>query len=171
MKTVTIWFEKVVIFALLMMVLPFVSEVMGQSPDKSGLNWISYTQAAEQADDEEKKLMIFLEAEWCMVCKRMHREVFTNDEVISLMNSDFYPVRMDIESDAMIPVKGKRVSKKEFSKSIGIYGTPTILFLNSNEEVIGNFVGYSDSEEMISLLTYITSEAYLTESLESYTNP
>ena len=169
MKTLKDWFDKVVIFALLMMVLPLVSLVKGQSPDKSDVSWISYAEAAKQA--EAKKLMIFLEAEWCMVCKRMHREVFTNDEVFSLINRGFYLVRMDIESVAMIPVKGKMISKKESSKSIGIYGTPTILFLNSKEEVIGNFVGYSDAEDMISLLTYITSDAYLTESLGSYSNP
>lgn len=171
MKTVTDWIVKVVIFTLLMMVLPLASLVKGQSPDKSDVSWISYAEAAKQAEAETKKLMIFLEAEWCMVCKRMHREVFTNDEVFSLINRDFYPVKMDIESDAIIPVKGKMISKKEFSKSIGIYGTPTLLFLNSKEEVIGNFVGYSDAEDMISLLTYITSDAYLTESLESYSNP
>lgn len=171
MKKVAGCFEKVVIFALLMMVFPFASEVVGQSTDKSNVNWVSFAEAAKQADAEEKKLMIFLEAEWCMVCKRMHEEVFTKSNVFSLLNRGFYPVRMDIESDTMIPVKGKWVSKKEFSKDIGIYGTPTILFLNSNEEVIGNFVGYSDAEDMINLLTYIASDAYLTESLESYINP
>lgn len=171
MKAEASWYKLVLIVTFLMMVLPLATEVKGQSSARTDVSWISYAEAAEMADAEEKKVMIFLEAEWCTVCKRMHREIFTKDEVFSLINSDFYPVRLDIESDDMIPVKGKMVSKKEFSKSVGVYGTPTILFLNSNEEVIGNFVGYSDDEDMKRLLTFITSDAYLTESLESYSSP
>ena len=115
--------------------------------------------------------MLFLEAEWCIVCKRMHREVFTNREVTSLINNDFYAVKMDIESEEMIPVNGEMISKKEYSKSIGIYGTPTILFIDSNDDVIGNFVGYVDEKGMVILLNFIKSDAYLTESLESYSRP
>lgn len=153
----------------LMLALFFAFGVNAQSPDETDVNWISYEDAIEQV--EEKKMMVFLEAEWCMVCKRMHQEVFTNDEVSSLINRDFFAVKMDIESNDRIPVNGGMVSKMEYSKSIGIYGTPTILFLDSSEDIIGNFVGYSDSAEMVTLLSYIVSDAYLTESLEEYTNP
>ena len=168
MKAEASWYKLVLLITFLMMVLPLATEVKGQSSARTDVSWISYAEAAEKADAEEKKVMIFLEADWCMVCKRMHREVFTNNEVFSLINSDFYPVRLDIESDDMIPVNGETISKKEYSKSIGIYGTPTILFLNSKEEVIGNFVGYSDDEEMKKLLTFISSDAYLTERLDDY---
>jgi len=154
-----------------MMLTLLVFEVHGQSSNTSDVRWISYTDAAEKADAVNKKRMVFLEAEWCIVCKRMHREVFTNGEVASLINSDYYAVRMDIESEEMIPVSGDMISKKEYSKSIGIYGTPTILFIDSNDDVIGNFVGYLDEEGMTTLLNFITSEAYLTESLESYSRP
>lgn len=150
-----------------MLTLPFVISVKAQSTNEPGVNWTSYAEATKQAED--KKVMVFLEAEWCGVCKRMHREVFTNSKVFSLINSEFLAVKMDIESEDRIPVNGDMISKKEYSKNIGIYGTPTILFLNSNEDIIGNFVGYSDSGEMVTLLNYIASDAYLSGSLEEYT--
>lgn len=157
-----------VTFLLMSLLVP---DVKAQSSyDESDVNWISYSKAAEEAKTTDKKLMLFLEADWCGICKRMHREVFTNDEVASLISSDFYPVRIDIESDDMIPVKGEMISQKEYSKSVGIYGTPTILFLDSNEEIVGNFVGYSDESEMARLLNFIASGAYMNETLESYTN-
>lgn len=161
--------KQVIFISVLILALPFVFEVNAQPANEPGVNWISYAEAAKQA--EHKKVMVFLEAEWCVVCKRMHREVFTNSEVFSMLNSDFFAVKMDIESHDQIPVNGSMISKMEFSKSIGIYGTPTILFLNSSEDIIGNFVGYSDSGEMVTLLNYIASDAYLTVSLEEYTNP
>ena len=160
--------KQVTIILVFILALPFVFSVNAQSVNGQGVNWISYAEATKQAED--KKVMVFLEAEWCVVCKRMHREVFTNDEVFSLINSDFLAVKMDIESEDRIPVNGDMISKMEFSKSIGIYGTPTILFLNSNEDIIGNFVGYSDSGEMVTLLNYIASDAYLSGSLEEYTD-
>jgi len=169
MKSLMIFCKQVVIIIFLILALPFVYEVKAQPTDENGVNWISYADAIKQA--EEKKVMVFLEAEWCVVCKRMHKEVFTDNEVFSLINRDFFAVKMDIESQDRIPVNGNMVSKMEYSKSIGIYGTPTILFLDRNEDIIGNFVGYSDSGEMVTLLTYIVSDAYLTESLEEYTNP
>ena len=171
MKTLTSFSQSVVIFTCLIMITLLVTEVHGQSSNTSDVRWTSYADAAEQADAVNKKRMLFLEAEWCIVCKRMHREVFTNGEVSTLINNDFYAVRMDIESEEMIPVNREMISKKEYSKSIGIYGTPTILFIDSNDDVIGNFVGYLDEKGMVILLNFIKSDAYLTENLESYSRP
>lgn len=168
MKTATARLTQFLIFTLLMMGTFFVLEVKSQSAGEPDVNWISYAEATERVEAEEKKIMIFLEADWCTVCKRMHQEVFPDDDVASLINSDFYAVRVDIESADIIPVKGEMMSKKEYSKSVGIYGTPTILFLNSDEEIIGNFVGYSDKTDMTILLNFINSDAYMKESLESF---
>jgi len=153
-------------FQLIFMV--FVFEVKAQEKKETEISWKSYAAVTEVSEMDQKKTMLFLEADWCTVCKRMHREVFTDKEVIALLNTHFIPVRMDIESDEMIKVKGYEVSKKEFSKRVGIYGTPTILFLDENEDIIGNFVGYSDENEMIKLLNFIHSEAYLNKTLDGY---
>lgn len=171
MKTVKFWLVQISVLMILMMYKPVVFEVNGQAIEKTEVRWVSYADAVEDGQVGQKKLMIFLEADWCTVCKRMHREVFTDNSVIALLNTHFYPVRLDIESNDKIPMKGRMITKKEFSKSVGVYGTPTILFLNNEEDIIGNFVGYSDEKDMIRLLNYIKSDAYLTVSLEGYSNP
>ncbi|MDZ7807266.1 MAG: thioredoxin fold domain-containing protein [Gracilimonas sp.] len=168
MKTKTGWFAQLSLFTILMVQIVFVPEMNAQAPGDSGVAWVSYTEATENAESDQKTLMLFLEAEWCTVCKRMHREVFTDESVIEALNTHFYPVRLDIESNDKIQVKGKKISIKEFSKKIGVYGTPTILFLDEEEDIIGNFVGYSDEKDLLKLLNYIESEAYLSESMEGF---
>jgi len=164
--------KKIIVMVSLINMMLFValaSEISAQTPENGEVNWMSYKEAVENTKSEKDiKIMLFLEADWCTVCKRMHREVFTDGKVIALLNTHFSPVKLDIESSDKLNMKGRTISKKEFSKDIGIYGTPTILFLDETEDIIGNFVGFSNVDEMLKLLNFISSEAYLNGTLEGY---
>lgn len=122
--------------------------------------WVSFNEMAEMNQNQPKKIMLFMEADWCSVCKRMKREVFPDSTIQALLREKFYPVRIDIESEEQIQFADEQVTKKELSKEFGIRGTPTIIFLNHDFSVIGNSVGFSGREEFITLLHFIGDDKY-----------
>ncbi|MDX1640801.1 MAG: thioredoxin fold domain-containing protein [Balneolaceae bacterium] len=129
--------------------------------DTSQIDWVSYEKAITLAQNHNQKVLLFMEADWCSVCKRMKREVFPDKEIKTLMNDHFLPVRIDIESEDKILFQGREISKKNLAKDLGIYGTPTIIFLEENESVIGNNVGFMNTDNFKRLLTFIYQEEYL----------
>lgn len=127
----------------------------------SQIDWIDYENAATLAKNNNQKILLFMEADWCSVCKRMKREVFPDEQIQTLINDYFLPVRIDIESENKIVFDGKETTKKKLSKDLGVYATPTIILLEENESVIGNNIGFSDVNDFKRLLTFIYKEEYL----------
>lgn len=145
------------------------AEIFAQSEDKD-IEWVSLEEAVSMAEEEPKKIMLFMEADWCTLCKKMKREVFPKSEVRGAINNSFYAVRIDIESGDLIRFKGKEWTKKELSQDLGLYATPTFIFLESDQSVIGNKPGYMDQDEFLRLLTFISDEAYLESGFENFEN-
>ncbi|NBC64222.1 MAG: thioredoxin fold domain-containing protein [Bacteroidetes bacterium] len=141
--------------------------VYGQETGDSS-PWISFDEMVESNQNQPKKIMLFMEADWCGICKRMKREVFPDPTIESILNNEFYPVRIDIESQEEIQFIDERVTKEELSKQFGIRGTPTIIFLDHDFSVIGNKVGFSDREELTALLNFISEDEYNQGSFEEY---
>lgn len=123
------------------------------------LQWYEFEEVTDLEDDS-RPILLFMEAEWCGICKQMHREVFTDSSITQYLNDHFYPVKMDIESDAQISFKGKSMTQKSFSMQMKLQATPTMIFLRPNHTVIGSKPGFADVKELNMLLDYIASNAW-----------
>ena len=141
--------------------------VYGQETSDSS-PWVSFDEMVELNQNQPQKIMLFMEADWCGICKRMKREVFPDPTIQALLSEKFYPVRIDIESNEKVQFSDQQVTKKELSQEFGIRGTPTIIFLDHDYSVIGNKVGFSDQKEMTALLHFITNEEYNNTSFDEY---
>lgn len=138
------------------------SEVLMAQNQQTEINWISFEEAVKlaEADEQPKKFLFFMEADWCTLCKKMKKEVFPDSEVQGMIDDNFYAVRIDIESDETITYNGKKWTKEELSKEFGLYATPTIIFLDSDQSLIGNKPGYMDKPEFMELLSFVADGEY-----------
>lgn len=139
-----------------------------EADDRTNMQWYGFDEAKELAAKHQKKVMLFMEADWCTVCMRMKREVFPKPEVQELLSQYFYPVRVDIESKEKITYQGETMSEMAFSKNMNLYATPTFIFLDDDGIVIGNIPGFIYPTEMISLLQFIHTGAYKDQSFEEF---
>jgi len=90
---------------------------------------------------KEKNKLIFVDVytEWCGPCKKMSKEVFTNNEVGKYYNANFINYKLDAE-------KGEG---PELAKKWGVTGYPTYFYLNSNGDIVYTTSGAVSAEKFI----------------------
>jgi protein disulfide-isomerase len=58
----------------------------------------NYTSAQQQAADAGKPIILYFTGTWCVPCRVMKRQVWADEEVKSLVNSQFIPVAIDVDN-------------------------------------------------------------------------
>lgn len=74
---------------------------------KQDVHWMSYSKALEKAKKEPKLIFVDLYADWCLPCRVMDANVYTDPTVASLLNTKFYAVKLDVESKEKITCDGE----------------------------------------------------------------
>ena len=65
---------------------------------QTSVNWMSLEEAIQAQKDEPRKIMMDVYTKWCGPCKMMMRNTFSNADVISYLNANYYAVKFDAES-------------------------------------------------------------------------
>ena len=103
-------------------------------------------EAFQEAQQQDKPVVLWLTAFWCGYCQRMDDTTLSNDEVIALLNAFFVPIRVE---ESQRPDVDLRYSQN---------GWPTIAFLTpAGDDILR--VNYLDPEPFISLLVRLV-DAY-----------
>ncbi|MFL2871245.1 MAG: thioredoxin family protein [Pirellulaceae bacterium] len=109
----------------------------------NSIAWASdFTTAQQQAIETDKPIILFFTGDWCVPCKIMKREVWADDDVSSLVNAEFIPVLINIDSpqDADVPERYK------------VRGTPITIVTDPKGNALGWRVGGIDKAEFLQLL-------------------
>lgn len=120
------------------------------------IQWYSWNEGIATAKEQEKPIMIFVQASWCHLCKRMDSKVFPEKDIATLLNEKYIPVKLDVETEDLLTWEdeevsaGKLLSKLSYNKFRGI---PAYIFIPSNQKKKSQLeVGLKDPEEMKELL-------------------
>lgn len=132
------------------------------------INWYSLEDAQKQAESTDKKVLIYMEAQWCGYCKKMEREVFPQKEVQQMLHKYYYPVRLDIESENQIQFRGKTMTEQQLANTIRVRGTPTYLFLDGDGKILGKQPGFLPADTFKALLAFVGTDAYGQMKFEEY---
>ena len=98
-------------------------------------------QGVAQAKKENKAvLIIFTGSDWCIWCKRLNSEVFTQKEFEDYAKNNLVLVKLDFPKD--IPQSNEtKLYNNTLAQKYGIQGFPTILIMNSKGELVAK-TGY-----------------------------
>jgi len=116
--------------------------------------------AQKMAELEQKKIVVHVYTDWCAWCKKLEREVYTDERIGQIVNEYYYAVRLNAESEEEIIFNGRKIKMSELSASLGVKTYPTTVFIDSNGQTIGQQVGYMEVEVFEKLLAYVGSNAY-----------
>lgn len=83
-----------------------------------------------EANDEGKRLVLFVEQRGCIYCHKMHEEVFSQDDVAAYIEENFFVVQVNLHGDTEITdFDGESLSEKDAAAKWRVLFTPNIIFL------------------------------------------
>ena len=106
------------------------------------INWMSLDEAVEAQKTTPKNLIIDVYTNWCGPCKLMDKNTFSNPEIVSYINENYYAVKFNAEGNEKVNFMNKtftnpnydssrsqrRNSSHEFTRFLGINAYPSTLF-------------------------------------------
>lgn len=137
------------------------------SAQKQEIRWISFEQLEDSLTIKPKKIFISFYADWCAYCKKMDKVAFKNSEVLTLLNSEYYAVKMNAETRDTITFEGKKFINEEFGKKrrpthqIPLllasrkgtsFSLPATIVLDKNFQVTKRSFEYLSTKKMLQLL-------------------
>ena len=103
-----------------------------------GEHWVGdFDEAVDLARKQNKDLLVdFTGSDWCIWCKRLDKEVFSEQAFLDAAQKDFVLVALDFphsdEAKAKVPNPDRN---KELSEKYEVHGFPTVLLMNPDGEV------------------------------------
>mgnify|MGYP000949200888 CR=1 FL=1 len=115
-----------------------------QTKPETGIIFFSGTwqQCLDKAKKEKKLVFLDAYADWCGPCKMMKHKTFTDKKVGEFYNKYFLNIALDMEKG-----EGPQLAEK-----YQVTAYPTLLFFNSDGQIIGKAVGYYSPKEFIKLI-------------------
>ncbi|MEE9166204.1 MAG: thioredoxin family protein [Candidatus Neomarinimicrobiota bacterium] len=105
---------------------------------------LSFKDAVELAEKENKTVVVKFHADWCHWCQLMDSETFTDEAVVNSLQS-FIVIRVNVDSR-----EGLKIAQR-----VGVVSIPTIVFLDGRGEVVGKYAGFRSPVQMKELLTAV----------------
>ena len=128
---------------------------LADSLPKGEVQWITFEELNEKMAEEPRIVMIDVYANWCGYCKKMDAQTFTDEGVADILNSKFYTLKLNSESDKRITFKGVETTEAELAAALKVTGLPTMIFLDTSLATVTPVPGYRDAKQFTEVLNVI----------------
>lgn len=130
------------------------------------LKTYSFPEVENQNKTVPKPTLVFIHTTWCKYCKMMQNSTFKNQEVLRLLNEDFYFIALDAEEKSPVTFLNKTFVFKPTGNGTGVHELatelatingemvyPAIIVLGSNYTILFQKHSYLDSKELKAILS------------------
>ncbi|MDR0384809.1 MAG: DUF255 domain-containing protein [Prevotellaceae bacterium] len=149
---------------------------VNQAYARKKVKWMKFGDAVTATRKEPRKIFVDIYADWCVWCKVLDRDTFSDTVVAKILNDHYYPVKLDAESNETHTLPdGRTVSSTELAASLAAskpgerYGLPSMIVLNENISILTRIQGAQKPEFMTPALLFFCENHYLKKSWETYT--
>lgn len=139
--------KKTILILFLSLMLHFVQAPWGASETEELISWQAWTDRLfEKAKEEDKFVILDLEAVWCHWCHVMSEVTYKDPKVVELINAKYIPVRVDQDAHPDISLRYED------------WGWPaTVVFAPDGTEIVKRR-GFIPPDVMVSLLEAIIKD-------------
>lgn len=138
------------------------------------INWITIEEAQELVKKEPRKIIMDVYTNWCGPCKMLDKNTFGNQDVASYINENYYAVKFNAEGDSTVNFKdnvftnpnydpakaNRRNAQHEFARYLSVTAYPTIVFFDSDLNLIAPISGYLKPQQIEIYLKLFHSNDY-----------
>ena len=145
---------------------------MHETPNWFKESFLDIAEDVEEAQENNKHIMLFMDLDGCPYCTKMLNENFFAKN----KTSDFIKKYFDVIN---INVKGSReivwdedttLTEKQLAQKLKVQYSPTILFFDYDKKVVSRINGYRSAENFKYILEYVQGKHYENMSLTEYAN-
>ena len=175
--------KNIFIFSLLYVLVPiwaFSAELGDDGLHKQ--NWMRDTfkdlrEDLGEANMEGKRLVLMFEQRGCIYCSKMHKDVYSRDNVSNYIDENFFVVQLNLHGDLEVTdFDGEVLSEKAMARKWNILFTPTVLYLSQEvddsltapEASVSFMPGAWSAGTTFDMLTWVKEERYLLDNGEDF---
>ena len=176
-------FKIIFILSLLYVLVPiwaFSTEIGDDGLHKQ--NWMRDTfkdlrEDLDEANMEGKRLVLMFEQRGCIYCSKMHKDVYSRDNVSNYIDENFFVVQLNLHGDLEVTdFDGEVLSEKAMARKWNILFTPTVLYLpqevddnlTATEASVSFMPGAWSAGTTLDMLTWVNEERYLLNNGEDF---
>ena len=101
----------------------------------------TWEEALAEAEKQEKLIFVDAYAVWCGPCKRMAKDVFTQEKVGEFYNKNFINMKLDME----------KAESTSFRKKHSVSAYPTLFYIDYTGELVMKVKGAKQADDFIKL--------------------
>lgn len=105
--------------------------------------------------NNDKSVLIYFHADWCLWCSEMERNVLQKPEIEDYISEYFVPVSINIDNKRKFLFNGEYVTARNLADKLNVDTFPTMVFLNSSLLPLGELSGYYEEDELMKVLRYV----------------
>ena len=134
-----------------------------------GYRFLSLTEAAQLASQENKPMLLYFGRYGCSTCRKMHAEVFSDASLSEKYNAAFVLAYVDTESGNRIKLaNGERITEMQFASRSRILGTPTFIYFSPEQKPLFKKAGFQSVAQMNLYGDYILDRHYQSMPLQEF---
>ena len=127
-----------------------VASVFAASPE---VHWMDYSTAVQRAKKDSLFVLVEVYADWCVPCKEMNATTFKDSAVVNLLNTRFFPTRLNAESDSLIPCNNwPRTTSDCVMKNWRLEGVPSFVLIGPSGNVVTTLTDALEASQMQQIL-------------------
>ena len=136
------------------------------SQQAESVQWLTFAQLDDSLKVHPKRVFVDFYADWCAYCRKMDRVAFRDQRVAALLNTNYYAVRMNVETPDTINFGNQvfvneRINKPNPVHQIAMlmarrkekpFSLPAMVVLNEEFVATARYFQYLDAEQMMEVL-------------------
>ncbi|MDX1375340.1 MAG: thioredoxin fold domain-containing protein [Burkholderiales bacterium] len=132
-------------------------------------SFLDFREDVEEARKANRHVMLFLHLDECPYCARMLEENFVQGDNRAFMQRHFDVIGVNVRGASEVRwLDGKTYTERAFARMLKVLGTPTLLFLGPDGDVVLRLAGYREPGALRVALEYVQSAAYRGQPFAAY---
>ncbi len=147
----------------------FLGAKMSTHPSWFKTSFLEIGDDVEEAADEGRHVILFMEMNGCPYCFKMIEENFKTSSYTDFIQENFDVIALNIKGDREVALNSDTsATEKKIAEIMKVRYTPTVIFLDKENNQVARINGYRNAKEFKHVLDYVKEEAYKNQKLSAY---